>query len=133
MWRIVSGYQENGEDFNPEVGFVRRDHGFRKYDLGINNTSRPEGFLKFQELSPHMSFTRFWNFDGVMETSFLHMHFQGEFEDSSSAGVAWDVRSEYVSRSSGSPGWPFPPGRYDWSEVTYSYSTPTGRRRSAPA
>ncbi len=127
MWRLSSGYQENGEDFNPEVGFLRR-RGFRKYDLGVNNTSRPEGFLKFQELTPHMSFSRFWNFNGVMETSYLHMHFAGEFEDSSSAGLAWDVRSEHVFDPFRVSGLAVPPGRYDWSELSYSYYSD----RSAP-
>ena len=96
MWRVITGYQENGEDFNPEVGFIRRRNGFRKYDFGLNNTSRPNGFLGFQELRPHMSFSRFWNFDGVMETTYIHNHFQGEFLDSSSAGVAYDIRQEQV-------------------------------------
>ena len=126
-WRLISGYQEDGEDFNPEVGFVRRT-GFRKFDLGLNRTSRPEGFLKFQELQPHMSFTRFWNFDGVMETSFLHLHFQGEFEDSSSAGVQYDVRSETVFDEFTVSGIPVPPGRYDFNEVRSSYNSD----RSAP-
>ena len=126
-WRLISGYQENGEDFNPEVGFVRRT-GFRKYDFGLSNTSRPEGFLKFQELSPHMSFTRFWNFDGIMETSFLHLHFEGEFEDSSSAGVAYDVRSEKVFSEFTVSGIPVPPGRYDFNETQYSFTY----NRSAP-
>ena len=127
-WRLISGYQENGEDFNPEVGFTRRSGGFRKFDFGVNNTSRPEGFLKFQEVSPHMSFTRFWNLDGVMETSFLHLHFQGEFEDSSSAGVAVDVRSEAVFDEFTVSGIAIPPGRYDFNEVQYSYNSD----RSAP-
>ena len=126
-WRLISGYQEDGEDFNPEVGFVRRT-GFRKFDFGLNRTSRPEGFLKFQEVQPHMSFTRFWNFDGVMETSFLHMHFQGEFEDSSSVGVQYDVRSEAVFDEFTVSGIPVPPGRYDFNEVGYSYNS----NRSAP-
>ena len=126
-WRLISGYQEDGEDFNPEVGFVRRT-GFRKFDFGVNRTSRPEGFLKFQELQPHMSFTRFWNFDGVMETSFLHLHFQGEFEDSSSVGVEYDVRSEAVFDEFTVSGIPVPPGRYDFNEVGYSYNSD----RSAP-
>ena len=43
-WRLITGYQENGEDFNPEVGFLRREDGFRKYDFGVNHRSRPEGF-----------------------------------------------------------------------------------------
>ena len=126
-WRIISGYQENGEDFNPEVGFLRRT-GFRKLDFGLNNTSRPDGFLKFQELTPHMSFTRFWNFNGTMETSFLHMHFQGEFEDSSSTGVYYDMRSERVFNEFTISDIPIPAGRYDFDEVNYSFNY----NRSAP-
>ena len=120
IWRISSGYQENGEDFNPEVGFVSRT-GFRKYDLAVQNTSRPEGFLKFQELRPHMSYSHFWNFDGVTETTYLHTHFQGEFEDSSSAGVAYDVRSEEVFDAFSVSGLAIPPGRYDWGEMSSSF------------
>ena len=127
-WRFISGYQENGEDFNPEVGFLRRTGGFRKFDLGLNNTSRPDGFLKFQELTPHMSFTRFWTLDGIMETSFLHLHFQGEFEDSSSAGVAFDIQSEAVFEEFSVSSIPVPPGQYDFNEVQYSYNYD----RSAP-
>ena len=120
-WRLITGYQENGEDFNPEVGFLRRTGGFRKYDFGLNNTSRPNGFLKFQELSPHMSFTRFWNFSGVMETSYLHTHFEGEFEDSSSVGLVYDVKSEQVFRDFKVSGITVSPGRYDFSETQYSF------------
>ena len=127
-WRLIGGYQENGEDFNPEVGFLRRTGGFRKLDFGINNTTRPDGLLTFQELSPHMSFTRFWNLDRVMESSFLHLHFQGEFEDSSSAGVAYDIRSEAVFEEFSVSGIPIAPGRYDFNEVQYSYNYD----RSAP-
>ena len=127
-WRLAGGYQENGEDFNPEVGFLRRRNGFRKIDFGVNNTTRPNGFLKFQELTPHISFTRFWSWDNIMETSFLHLHFTGEFEDSSSAGVAVDVRSEEVFDEFSVSGIPVPPGRYDFNEVSYSYSSD----RSAP-
>ena len=126
-WRLISGYQENGEDFNPEVGFVRRT-GFRKYDFGLRNTSRPSGALKVQELTPHMSFTRFWNFEGIMETSFLHLHFPVEFEDSTSVDLSVDVRSEEVFRQFTVSGLPIPAGRYDFNELTYSYNS----NRSAP-
>ena len=126
-WGVISGYQENGEDFNPEVGFVRRN-GFRKYDFGLNNTSRPEGFLKFQQLTPHMSFTRFWNFDGIMETSFAHLHFDGEFEDSTTAGVAFNVRSERVFNQFDISGIPVPPGRYDFNQTLLNF----GYNQSAP-
>ena len=120
MWRISSGYKENGEDFNPQVGFVTRT-GFRNYDMAVQNTSRPDGFLKFQELTPHMSYSHFWNFDGITETTYLHTHFQGEFEDSSSAGIAYDVRSEEVFDTFSVSGLAIPPGRYDWAEVSSSF------------
>ncbi len=127
-WRAVAGYQENGEDFNPEVGFLRRTGGFRKVDFGINNTTRPNGFLKYQELTPHASFTRFWNLDGVMETTYVHMHYEGEFEDSSSAGVTWNIRQERVFDPFIVSGLSVPPGSYEFNEITYSYSS----SRAAP-
>ena len=120
QWRISSGYQENGEDFNPEVGYVSRDGGFRKYDVGIYNTSRPEGFLKFQELTPHATYSHFWNFAGRTETTHLHTHFSGEFEDSSSAGIAYDVRREQVFEAFTVSGLAIPPGPYEWNEVSSS-------------
>ena len=128
MWRVISGYQENGEDFNPEVGFLRRRNGFRKFDFGLNNTSRPNGFLGFQELRPHMSFTRFWNFDGVMETTYLLNHFDGEFTDSSSGGVSSDVRQESVFVAFNISGIQVLPGRYDFNETQWSFRY----NRSAP-
>jgi hypothetical protein len=127
-WRLIAGYQENDEDFNPEVGFLRRTGGFRKLDFGINNTTRPNGFLKYQELTPHMSFTRFWNLDGSLETSVLHLHFDGEFEDSSSGGISYDIRSERVFDQFTVSGLSVPPGSYDFNELTYSYNSD----RSAP-
>ena len=127
-WRLIAGYQENGEDFNPEVGFLRRTGGFRKMDFGINHTARPDGVLKYQQLTPHMSFTRFWNLDGVMETSFLHLHYDGEFEDSSSAGVAWDIRQERVFETFEVSGLSVPPGNYEFNEIQYNYNS----NRSAP-
>ena len=63
-----------------------------------------------------------------METSFLHMHFQSEFEDSSSAGVAYNVRSEEVFSEFTVSGIPVPPGRYDFNETDYSFNY----NRSAP-
>ena len=128
MWRISTGYQENGEDFNPEVGYLRRPGGFRKYDLAINNRSRPEGFLKFQELRPHATFSRIWNLRGVMETTYIHTHFMGELEDSSSVGIAYDTRSERVFQQFSVSGLTIPASRYDWSEISTSFYY----NRSAP-
>ena len=127
-WRVGGGYQENGEHFHPEVGYVSRWGGFRKVDFAIRNTTRPDGFLKYQELTPHMSYTRFWNFDGQMETTYIHLHYTGEFEDSSSAGVAYDIRQEFVFEDFTVSGLTVPAGRWDFNELTYQYDSD----RSAP-
>ena len=127
-WRVRAGYMEMGDNFNPEVGFVRR-RGFRRVDGGIFYTWRPDDFLKLQELRPHVTFNRFWNYDrGYIESSLLHMDNFWEFEDSSVAITAWNVRKESVIESFPISGVPVLPGSYDWNEASLSYSSD----RSAP-
>jgi hypothetical protein len=75
------GYQEVGERFNPEVGFLSRS-GYRKPDARIMTRFRPKDFLHLQELRPHVSYRAFWGFDGFQETSYLHLDNHWEFKNS---------------------------------------------------
>ncbi len=127
-WRLRGSYMEMGNDFNPEVGFVRRQ-GFRKLDAGVFYTWRPEDFLKVQEMRPHVTFNRFWDIDdGFIETSLLHVDNFWEFNDSSIAITAWNVRKEGVTQAFTISGVPVLPGQYDWHEISLNYSSD----RSAP-
>ncbi len=128
-WRLRANVMEMGEDFNPEVGFVRRT-GFRKIDGGIFNTSRPRpNPFRIQEVRPHITFNRFWSMDrGFIETSLVHMDNFWEFEDSSVAITAWNIRKEGVTREFSISGVPVVPGTYDWHELSLSYNSD----RSAP-
>ena len=128
-WRLRGSVGEMGRDFNPEVGFVRRT-GFRKMDAGIFNTSRPpSNWLRIQELQPHVTFNRFWDITtGYIQTSLLHMDNGWEFEDSSRAITAWNVRKEGVTRPFTISGVPVAPGSYDWHEINLNYTSD----RSAP-
>lgn len=122
-WRVRVGYMEMGDNFNPEVGFVRR-HGFRKVDGGIFYTWRPDEFLKIQELQPHVTFNRFWDYDdGFIESSVLHMDNAWEFNDSSRLTTWWNIRKEGVVRPFTVSGVPVLPGSYDWNEVSLNYNT----------
>ena len=47
------GYQEVGDSFNPEVGFLSR-RGYRKPDARVLTRFRPKDFLNLQELRPHV-------------------------------------------------------------------------------
>ena len=129
MWRISTGYQDNGEDFNPEVGYLHRPGGFRKYDLAINNRSRPEGFLRFQELRPHVTL------HPVLEPQ------RGSWRRPLFTTTSWassrtarrsasptNMRSETVFDAFSVSGLAIPPGRYDWSEIIPSFFY----NRSAP-
>ena len=128
-WRVRGSVMEMGADFNPEVGFVRRT-GFRKVDAGLFNTSRPPANpLRIQELQPHVTYNRFWDIDsGFVQTSLLHMDNFWEFEDSSIAITALNLREEGVTRPFTISGVPVMPGSYAWSEVNLNYSSD----RSAP-
>ncbi len=78
-WTVESYYNEVGENFNPEVGFLRR-YGYRKSESVILHRYRPSDFLKLQEIRPHVSYRGFWNFSGLQETGFLHFDNHWEFK-----------------------------------------------------
>ena len=128
-WRLRGGVMEMGRDFNPEVGFVRRT-GFRKFDAGIFNTSRPpSNWLRILELQPHVTFNRFWDIEtGFIQTSLLHMDNAMEFEDSSRVITAWNVRKEGVIRPFTISGVPVSPGSYDWNEINLNYTSDRSAR-----
>ncbi len=78
-WIVETFYNEVGENFNPEVGFLRR-RGFRKSETVILHRYRPADFLRLQEMRPHVSYRSFWNFSGFQETGFLHFDSHWEFK-----------------------------------------------------
>lgn len=73
-------YTEVGEGFNPEVGFLLRS-AFRKPELRILKQIRPENFIGILELRPHISYRSYWDFDGFLQTSFLHVDNHWEFKN----------------------------------------------------
>ena len=89
-WRFTLGYVEVADNFNPEVGFLRRQ-GFRNLDSGFSFITRPRGIPWLQQVRPHATFNRFWNFAGFQETSFLHIDNDLEFADSTLVKTAWNV------------------------------------------
>ena len=125
-WRFTLGYVEVGDHFNPEVGFLRRK-GFRNVDSGFSYIYRPESFLKLQQIRPHATYNAFWNFDGLQESSFLHLDNDLEFNDSSLVKTAWNVTGEGVTTPFEiAPGVTVPVGTYDHNEAQLSYDSNGG-------
>ena len=125
LWQLGIGYIEIGDNFNPEVGFVRRS-GFRNVDVGVAYTFRPTHFWKLQQMRPHGSFNRFWNFEGQMETSYIHLDYDWEFNDSSMAKTTWNITGEGVTEPFEIGGVTVPVGVYEHHEAQFSYNSNRG-------
>lgn len=79
-WTIRGAYTEVGEGFNPEVGFLQRT-AFRKPEFLVLYKLRPKKeSSKFLENRPHISYRSYWNHEGTLETSFLHIDNHWEFK-----------------------------------------------------
>lgn len=77
-WSGRLAWTEVREDFNPEVGFLRRDD-YRRGEAFILRRYRPEGALL--EVRPHISLSYFWDLDGFLETGFQHYDIHWEFKN----------------------------------------------------
>jgi hypothetical protein len=120
------GYQEVGERFNPEVGFLNRD-GYRKPDARILTRFRPGNFLNLQELRPHASYRAFYGFDGFHETNYVHLDNHWQFRN------AYEVHSGINLTREGVrvpfeiyPGIFVPAGTYDHKEAQLVFMTNQG-------
>lgn len=72
-WIANFGYTQVGEGFNPEVGFLARE-AFRKPEFLLFYQLRPKNEESpFLEFRPHISYRSYWDFDGFLRTSFLHI------------------------------------------------------------
>lgn len=75
------GYQEVGDQFNPEVGFLTR-RGYRKPDARIMTRFRPSNFLRLQEIRPHYTYRSFWGVDRFQESGYQHIDSHWQFKNS---------------------------------------------------
>jgi len=126
---IDAGYQEVGDDFDPEMGFLTR-FGYRKPDVRIMTRFRPKTrFL--QEMRPHTSYRGFWGFDGFQETGFMHNDIHWQFKDSSEFHTGFNLTHEGVRVPFRIyPGIFVPAGTYRNTEAQIALNTNQGRRVS---
>ncbi len=118
-WRLNYSFTEVGENFNPEVGFLRR-RGFRNASAFTFYTFRlsPEAPLKLHEIRPHVLWNSFWDFDGFKETMFVHIDSHWEFKGGAEVHTGMNLRTEGVTEAFEIfPGVIVPPGTYDDHET----------------
>jgi hypothetical protein len=123
-WLARLGYTEVREDFNPEVGFLRRDD-YRRVDALIMRRFRPDGALL--EVRPHISLSNYWDLDGFLETGFQHYDVHWEFKN----GYRIDTGINYLKDGLQDPfeiidGVFVPAGTYSGYETQVSANTNRG-------
>ena len=120
------GYQQIGQGFNPEVGFLSR-RGYRKPDIRLMTRFRPKDFLGLQELRPHTSYRAFYGFDGFLESSFWHIDNHWQFKNSYEIHTGMNVTHEGVRAAFPIfPGVIVPPGSYGHNEAQLNFMTNRG-------
>jgi hypothetical protein len=120
------GYQQVGDQFNPEVGFLSR-RGYRKPDARIMTRFRPGNVLKLQEVRPHASYRGFWGHDGFQETGYAHIDNHWQFRNSYEMHTGMNLTLEGVRTPFQIyPGIFVPPGTYEHKEAQLVLMTNQG-------
>ncbi len=123
LWSNQVGYTKVGENFNPEVGFLRRNN-YEKGEFRTLYRYRPDDLFGFYELRPHISYRGFWDDEGFYESGFLHVDNHWEWHSGLEIHTGVNFTREGVKE-------PFEinrgtfvlPGEYDHKEVQLVFQT----------
>lgn len=82
--RVDAEYGVTGEDFNPEVGYLDRTRGYRRWYLSFQETLRQETIRSwgFREFLPHVNYTRYTYLDtDRLQNAELHVDNHWDWEN----------------------------------------------------
>ncbi|HEY6506929.1 MAG TPA: DUF5916 domain-containing protein [Vicinamibacterales bacterium] len=76
-------YGRTGENFNPEVGFLENEFGYRRVHVRFQETMRQDWIRAwhFREWLPHANYTRYDYLDGGLNTAQLHVDNHWDWEN----------------------------------------------------
>ena len=124
-------YGVTGEGFNPEVGFLDRDFGYRRIYWRLEETMRQERIRSwgFREFLPHVNYTRYDYLDGGgLQSAELHVDNHWDWENgnyiTTTLNGAWEGLKEPFQIY---PGIIVPPG--DHGGLRFTLRANTDRRR----
>jgi hypothetical protein len=126
-WSNAIGYTKVGENFNPEVGFLRR-RNYQKAEFVVFRRIRPENFMGFHELRPHIASFGFWDDTGFWETGFTHIDNHWEWKNGIEVHTGLNFTHEGVQRPFEiNRGTVVPAGEYDHREAQLVFRTDEGK------
>ena len=126
-WTHSAGYTKVGDDFNPEVGFLRRSN-YEKADFFTLRRYRPKDLWGLHELRPHIAFRGFWNDQGFYESGFVHVDNHWEWRNGFEVHTGMNFTHEGVQTAFEINEDTFVlPGEYDHDEVQVVFDTDQGQ------
>lgn len=121
--RVSVSYLEVGENFNPEVGFVRRVR-FRNPSASYRYTYYPKKGA-WRTIEPH-AFIQNWYTLGTneKESGFEHYHFDSRLQNGGRLGLAYNRNFELLRRPFAVfPGIKVPEGAYQFGETIANFQS----------
>ena len=123
-------YLKVGDNFNPEVGFVRRDNLKRSFGT-LRFSPRPKGSRRVRRYSYEGMMDYLVNGGGLLESRTGGARFSTEFQTSDMFTLQYNNNYELLVRPFAvAPGVIIPPGRYPFSDAIVSYLMGQQRRVS---
>jgi hypothetical protein len=123
-------YLKVGDDFNPEVGFIRRDN-FRRSFASLRFSPRPKSIKMVRKFTYQGSAEYYVNGGGAVETQIQTGRFNAEFENSDQFTAEASNNYELlVQPFNVGGGITLPMRGYDFKDVTLSYQLGAQRRAS---
>ncbi len=127
VWPGRIRFMQVGDDFNPEVGFVDR-RGYRHIEINQERIFRFPSVPWLRESNPHVTYRRYEDFDGFLETGYLHMDAELKFEGGGRFGPEIDVSQEGLREPfEVSPNVFIPAGSYRWTTNAWDYAIDPSR------
>ncbi|MDP2956678.1 MAG: DUF5916 domain-containing protein [Longimicrobiales bacterium] len=127
VWPGRIRFIQVGEDFNPEVGFVDR-RGYRHIELNQERIFRFPGIPWLRESNPHVTYRRYEDFDGFLETGYLHVDAELKFSGGGRFGPELNVAQEGLKAPFHvSPGVVIPAGSYTTYISGWDYGSDPSR------
>jgi hypothetical protein len=85
-WTNQFAYSKVENNFNPEVGFLRRTN-YEKISTSLFHRHRPKDFLGLFELRPHIFYRGYRDGEGFYESGFLHVDNHWEWHN------GWEIHT----------------------------------------
>ena len=121
-WGLDLGHLVVGDDFNPEIGFLRRK-GFRQSSAGARFSPRTESISWIRQMTFQLNVQYLENERaGFVESRQRGGNFSIEFENSDQLGFTYTDSYENLVNDEGISGAIMAAGRYSFEDVQASYT-----------